>query len=212
MRHAERQQKVRGLMGVCFHMKVSGLIWGIPRRVHATDRPRVCLMRGNSFQHHVHGNLAHLGMLVSCLLLIVAAAIVNGASVRGNTPGVPAMRAPPKKLLDVIFGKHNDNVMVDKMKYDPPPSKQTEKDKKADEFLFSTVEKYKAEEVTKDKIKKKIQSQIDAKTVKGPITKFYKAVKAQRFKATHPFYKFDKAVELQKRKEDNAKVKLRIKE
>ena len=34
------------------------------------------------------------------------------------------------------------------------------------------MEKYKAEELTKDKIKKKIKSQIDAKTVKGPITNF----------------------------------------
>ena len=41
----------------------------------------------------------------------------------------------------------------------------------ADDFLFSTVDKYKAEELTKDKTKKKIKAQIDAKTVKGPITK-----------------------------------------
>ena len=139
MRHAETQ-KVRGLMWVFPHEGTRARL-GIRCSDHATDCARVCLMGGKSFWHHVHGNVAYRGVLVSCLLLVVAAAIVNGASVRGKTPGVPAMRAPPKKLLDVIFGKHNDNVMVDKMKYDPPPSKQTEKDKKADEFLFSTVER-----------------------------------------------------------------------
>ena len=116
-------------------MKVSGPVWGIPRRVHATDRPRVPYAGVTASGTMCTAIWPHLGMLVSCLLLIVAAAIVNGASVRGNTPGVPAMRPPPKKLLDVIFGKHNSNLMVDKMQYDPPPSKKTEKDKKADDFL-----------------------------------------------------------------------------
>ena len=41
MRHAERQQKVRGLMGVCFHMKVSGLIWGF--HAEFTHRSTPCV-------------------------------------------------------------------------------------------------------------------------------------------------------------------------
>ena len=69
--------------------------------------------------------------------------MVNALNIRTNIqnkkPGEPAKRAPPQKLLDAIFGKKNSNVMVDQMKYNPPPGKIKEVDKKADTFLFDTV-------------------------------------------------------------------------
>ena len=158
----------------------------------------------------------HFIFIIYMIMIIFDHQMVNALNIRTNIqnkkPGEPAKRAPPQKLLDAIFGKKNSNVMVDQMKYNPPPGKIKEVDKKADTFLFDTVHKYQAEEKKKDAIKKKLHKEIDSKTIKGPILNFYKAVEKQRFKASHPMYNFNKALELQEKKKLKDKAHLRIKE